>query len=897
MSDVKPVHRYSLNPLFWTAAAFAIGIVLASYRLLDFHIAVGIALTSSFLAILLSKFRHSGLLIIIAAVAVGSLVFYEEQLSITDDRIRTIYDTGQLTSADVITVFGRVSSGPEPAHQGAVIEVDVSQVKKRDAEINSSGRVRFFINADSEDALADLNALGLKSGSVIKAYTSLDRDERYHNPGVRSRRKMLDHQRIDATATIKSPLLIEKTADGAMSPLNAVYDLRRDVINDIRDRFNTSTAGILIASTLGDKYFLDSRDSDVFRSGGTFHILVISGLHITIIGLIVIFIVSRITRNRYARFISATAILWSYALAVGAEPPVVRAAVMFTVLLFSHVIYRNASMLNSLGLCGLILLAIRPSDLFNPSFQLTFLSVLAIVAVAVPLITQMREIGAWMPKSDTPFPPQCSQFFRRVCETLYWNEAAWTIEMNRQVWSAKLFKSPLFGWFGVDALRRAVTTVVEGIIVSASVQLFLLPLMAVYFHRIPLLGVLLNIWAGVMLAAESVIALLAILIGQISDLAALPFVRVAELINWLLVASQQFFITGFVPDVRVPVYSGYAAHIYFVYFIPLIFIAFAVLNWRPFERQLKIGKLKIFSMALSLILLAAFAAVIVTHPFSEAVPDGRLTVEFIDVGQGDAAFITFPNGEKMLIDGGGRPNMSGDNDIDDLQPDVPRIGEIVVSEFLWEKGISNIDHVVGTHADADHVQGLEDVLQNFNVGNLYVGNDDKQPSESDLLLHIADKRNVPITRLTAGQILNIDGVTINVLWPRVGENSALSDNDLSLVLLINYGERTFLFTGDIEKYAEAELVSSGQLLRVDVLKVAHHGSRTSSTTDFISLSKPEFAIISVGRRSLFGHPHTEVVKTLTESGAKIIRTGQNGTITISTDGKDLRHSTYIPEMP
>ena len=134
------------------------------------------------------------------------------------------------------------------------------------------------------------------------------------------------------------------------------------------------------ASLLGDKYFLDKDTADVFREGGTFHILVISGLHITFIGGLLLLLVMRLTRRRWIQFGVTAAVLWAYTLAVGADVPVVRAAIMFTVVSFSYVIYRQGSLLNALGVCGLVLLVWRPSDLFNPSFHLTFVSVVAILA-------------------------------------------------------------------------------------------------------------------------------------------------------------------------------------------------------------------------------------------------------------------------------------------------------------------------------------------------------------------------------------------------------------------------------------------------------------------------------------------------------------------------------------
>jgi competence protein ComEC len=197
---------------------------------------------------------------------------------------------------------------------------------------------------------------------------------------------MLDSQGIDAKATIKSPLLIENVDDPEMqTPFDWIYDRRQLLIVEFNRLFSPQTAGVLIASLLGDKHFLDGRTAEVFRDGGTFHVLVISGLHITFIGGLAVWIVSLFSRRRGLQFSIAAIFLWAYTLAVGAEVPVVRASLMFTVLMFSLILDRRASQLNALGACVLILLVWRPSDLFTPSFQLTAVSVCAIVGCAFPL--------------------------------------------------------------------------------------------------------------------------------------------------------------------------------------------------------------------------------------------------------------------------------------------------------------------------------------------------------------------------------------------------------------------------------------------------------------------------------------------------------------------------------
>src|SRR6185295_5457978 len=152
--------------------------------------------------------------------------------------------------------------------------------------------------------------------------------------------------------------------------------------------------------------------SERFREGGTFHVLVISGLHISFIGAVVFLIVKRLTKHRLLQFMVPATIVWAYSLAVGADASVVRAALMFTFAGVATIIFRQSSSLNALGGAALVLLVHSPKEIFDPSFQLTFLSVLAIVAIAWPLLSNMSAIGGWYPTRSSPYPPVCSRAFK-----------------------------------------------------------------------------------------------------------------------------------------------------------------------------------------------------------------------------------------------------------------------------------------------------------------------------------------------------------------------------------------------------------------------------------------------------------------------------------------------------
>ena len=349
-----------------------------------------------------------------------------------------------------------------------------------------------------------------------------------------------------------------------------------------------------------------------------------------------------------------------------------------------------------------------------------------------------------------------------------------------------------------------------------------------------------------------------------------PLFKLANAIDWLMVHSVDPFSSFGLASVRLPEYSGPAALLYALYYVPLLVLVIALLHWHPLasraERRCKLHP-GVFPLVTAQLLLLA---VLILHPFSSGPPDGRLRLDFLDVGQGDAALVTMPDGTTLLVDGGGRPSFAATTET------ARRIGETVVSEYLWWRGLSEIDYVVATHADADHIDGLNDVLKNFTVRGAFVGR--TPPNDSEF----AKFSKMEI--LQAGDVMRFGEVEVRVLWPPAEGDG--SDNNNSVVLQIKLGERSILLTGDIEKATERSLIASTQL-KADVVKVPHHGSKTSSTDDFVLATKPTYAIISVGRNSMFGHPHKEVVERWQSNGASVLTTGHSGTITISTNGNDL----------
>jgi len=877
-------------PVLWLALSFALGIAVAGWMQAAILPLAAACIFISLLTLVLWRLQAAPILILFAFLLAGTIARQAEVAAIAQDRIKELFSSGTLRSGETVEVAGTITGGIERTPQGFFIKISADSVVIDGEPLGTSGIVRLFAEAETEEATARYAEFALGPGSRISAVAELEREDKFRNPGVRSRTSTLDIQGIDATGTITNPVFVRRIQRGPSRSFSAaIFGIRDSLIRKFQQTLSPRAAGIAIASMFGNKHYLDAGTAGIFRDGGTFHILVISGLHITFIGGIAAAFVGLFTRRRLVRFVVVCGFLWLYAFAVGAESPVVRASLMFTILWFAYLIHRPGSLPNALGLCGLILLAWRPSELFSASFQLTFVSVGAIVLAGFPIVGRFREIGSWTPDRERPFPPMVPEPLKRFCETLYWNEKAWEIESSRNTWSAKLFKSPWRIAGGSDVARRLAARIFEGLVISAVVQIAMLPLTVHYFHRFVPVSVVLNIWTGPLVAFLAFVSTAAAGLSIISSALSLPFVHLADLVVWLVLS-----VPGQVADLsllsfRVPVYAGAEPWIYLAYLTGVSILGLLVYRWDPFAfkmnqdlpgpRRLRL----IAAVAASSILIGV---TIVLHPFSEPRPDGRLHVEFLDVGQGDSTFITFPNGETMLVDAGGRRKFETDIPLD-FEPDRPSIGETVVSEFLWEKGISSIDRIVATHADADHIQGLTAVIRNFQIGEGWFGpaigaDDIRSELERELLL-----RRVPVNLVSRGDAFEIGGATVEVLYPSEMPSLAAKENDLSVVLRITFGSRSFLLTGDIESAAERELVNAGALLAADVIKVAHHGSRSSSTAAFVDRVRPQIAVVPVGRRSHFGHPHEEVVKRWSDIGAGVFTTGERGMVVLSTDGKDL----------
>jgi competence protein ComEC len=550
---------------------------------------------------------------------------------------------------------------------------------------------------------------------------------------------------------------------------------------------------------------------------------------------------------------------------------------MTAIVVLASLFYRRLDVLNSAAIAALVLLVAQPLALRDSSFQLTFLAIGCIAGLAAPWLERnvqpyARALRGWRDVTrDAAHEPRAAQFRIDLRGIASWLSARLPLRI------AAPLENALAG--GIGFTLRAW----ELMVLTLALQIGMLPLMARDFHRITLAAPFANLAAvpltGLVVPLGFVTLGSALLLPGLARLLAVPLTSIAlvllHIVHWFARQPKWSY--------RIP-----GPHLWLVvaFFIFALLLATTLRIAHPWRHRVARG---LGGGLVACSLLIAF------FPFSPAWSAGKLEVSVLDVGQGDSLFVVSPHGKTMLIDGGGAFGGFAGQSGRGIDP-----GEEAVSPYLWARGFQRLDVVALTHAHQDHLGGLTAILENFCVVQLWIGREVSSPALAKIE-QLARDRKIPIEHETRAKSFAWDNVQGKFFWPEAtsAAPSPAAKNDDSLVLRLQYEDHAVLLPGDAEKESERAMLSeSGPYeLRAEVLKIGHHGSKNSTTPEFLTAVKPRLAIISVGEDNPYGHPNAELLERLASASVRVLRTDRDGAVHILMDGKGLEVTCFLPCLP
>jgi len=749
-------------------------------------------------------------------------------------------------------VRGRLRADAALTPSGVALSVDVEGLEGRDGLDRQEGRegqdgrdgtvrsaalsgprVGGGITVTVAGSLATDRLGEWRAGRLVRMPAHLRRPSRYLNPGVPDQERALARRGTRLVGMVKSGALVDLLERGSVLDeiMSAARAFARRAIAQSVGPWDPRSAAIVAAIVIGERAGLTQEVQRRLQEAGTYHVIAISGGNIAILAGLLLAMFRVAGWLGRSAMIAAIAALLAYARLVGDSASVDRATLMAVVYFGARAVDQRSPPLNALAVVSAVLVAADPLSVADPGFILTFGATLAILIVA-PVHHEDTKDNVPSCLREKPFAQ----------------------------WGARMLVSMF--------------------VASAAAEALLFPVSAAIFSRITFAGLALNLLAIPMMGVTQIAGMAVVPLSALSSRCALAAGWIAHAGASGLVKSAGLVEYAPFLTYRLAPPSWAAVAVYYVA---------AALGWALWTRRTAVSGSAEARMIRAVRLGATAAAVcaalwVLSDPASLAAArgDGRLHITFLDVGQGDAIVVVFPQGRSLLVDAGGLPSSSSFD-----------IGDRVVAPVLRGAGVRRLDYLALTHGDPDHIGGAPSIVREFRPREVWEGIPVPRFEPLTLLRMAVQADGARWANVHAGDATGIDGVQVIAHHPPPADwERQKVRNDDSLVLELRWRDVSVLLTGDIGRVPELSVGAALRSSRIRILKVPHHGSLTSSSWELLNAAHPRIAVASAGRSNHFGHPVPDVLERYRSVGAEVFRTDADGAVMVDSDGWSLNVRTF-----
>ena len=676
--------------------------------------------------------------------------------------------------------------------------------------------------------------VNLEYGDKIFITGEFQEPQGMRNEGGFNYKEYLKSLNIYGSVKAKNIKVIEQNKGNIF--MNFTYKISDEIKENIEEFMGEKYSGLLLGLLLGDSSKIDENIEENFKITSLTHILAVSGAQVSYIIAAMYSLLKRKIGIQKTRVVIIASLIFYTAL-TGFSPSIVRAGIMGIILMISGLVFRKNDIINSIAISLFFMLVYNPFLLENVGLQLSYLGTIGIIGFNKTIILILKNIQI--------------------------RNRKWKYKINRK-------------------LILLISKIKEILAVTMSASLAVVPVMIYHFNLFGTYFLITNLLASIIIGPITLLGTLLVIISFIS-------INIAKILSYILkfLIDILLFISSFsklpISKIYIPTPTITFIIIIYLSLIISLFIYKVFHERNPNTTILRVRNLLAlvkykFKQNRNYIIKRIVIINIVIFLCIIFIPRD-LKINFVDVGQGDSTFIITPKNKTILIDGGGSNTGSFD------------VGENTLLPYILDKGYNKIDLMIISHFDSDHVGGLLTILEEIKVEKVLIAKQEEQSENYKRFLNIVKEKNIPVIVGKRGDKINIEkDLYLDILFPESEQIEENVINNNSLVFNIHYNNFSMLFTGDIEEIAEKRIIeiTNKSRLKADIIKIPHHGSKTSSTRELLEIVLPKIALIGVGKDNLFGHPSSETIDKLDELEIKTYRTDINGEIMINVNKSGIR---------